>query len=140
MGGIMYLLGIIGVIVIYPYIRCFFKRLNCFIKVKRFCKNKNYALVGTHCFWIFGRKNDNVCDFYVETKEDVYAVKLFAMLRRRTMLIFREDRTYFIRKFLGLYGQVLYVNPSKNMIAVYLGADRLKDFDILFEQLSTYLN
>ena len=40
----------------------------------------------------------------------------------------------------GLYGQVLYVNPSKNMIAVYLGADRLKDFNILFEQLSTYLN
>ena len=39
----------------------------------------------------------------------------------------------------GLYGQVLYVNPSKNMIAVYLGADRLKDFSILFEQLSTYL-
>ena len=39
----------------------------------------------------------------------------------------------------GLYGQVLYVNPSKNMIAVYLGADRLKDFDILFEQLSTHL-
>ena len=40
----------------------------------------------------------------------------------------------------GLYGQVLYVNPSKNMIAVYLGVDRLKDFDILIEQLSTYLN
>ncbi|MBR6631532.1 MAG: serine hydrolase [Alistipes sp.] len=40
----------------------------------------------------------------------------------------------------GLYGQVLYVNPSKNMIAVFLGADRLKDFDILFDQLSTYLN
>lgn len=40
----------------------------------------------------------------------------------------------------GLYGQVLYVNPSKNMIAVYLGADRFKDFDILFEQLSIYLD
>ena len=40
----------------------------------------------------------------------------------------------------GLYGQVLYVNPEKNMIAVFLGADRLKDFNILFEQLSTYLN
>jgi CubicO group peptidase (beta-lactamase class C family) len=40
----------------------------------------------------------------------------------------------------GLYGQVLYVNPSKNMIAVYLGADRIKDFDIPFEQLSSYLN
>lgn len=40
----------------------------------------------------------------------------------------------------GLYGQVLYVNPSKNMIAVFLGADRLKDFNILFDQLSTYLS
>ena len=39
----------------------------------------------------------------------------------------------------GLYGQVLYVNPSKNMVAVYLGADRLKDFSILVDQLSHYL-
>lgn len=39
----------------------------------------------------------------------------------------------------GLYGQVLYVNPSKNMTAVYLGADRLKDFTILFDELSAYL-
>ena len=40
----------------------------------------------------------------------------------------------------GLYGQVLYVNPKKNMIAVFLGADRLKDFTLLFDELSTYLN
>ena len=40
----------------------------------------------------------------------------------------------------GLYGQVLYVNPNKNMIAVFLGADRLKDFNILFDQLSIYLD
>ena len=40
----------------------------------------------------------------------------------------------------GLYGQVLYVNSSKNMIAVYLGADRLKEFSILFDQLSIYLD
>lgn len=40
----------------------------------------------------------------------------------------------------GLYGQVLYVNPEKNMIAIYLGADRLKDFNLLYDQLSTYLN
>lgn len=40
----------------------------------------------------------------------------------------------------GLYGQVLYVNPEKNMIAVFLGADRLKDFTLLFDELSTFLN
>ena len=39
----------------------------------------------------------------------------------------------------GLYGQVLYVNPGKNMIAVFLGADRLEDFTILFDKLSTKL-
>lgn len=39
----------------------------------------------------------------------------------------------------GLYGQVLYVNPEKNMIGVFLGADRIKDFDILFDQLSVSL-
>lgn len=40
----------------------------------------------------------------------------------------------------GLYGQVLYVNPEKNMIAVFLGADRIKDFTLLFDELSTYFN
>ena len=40
----------------------------------------------------------------------------------------------------GLYGQVLYVNPKKNMIAVFLGADRIKDFTLLFDELSTFLN
>lgn len=39
----------------------------------------------------------------------------------------------------GLYGQVLYVNPEKNMIGVFLGADRVKDFNILFDQLSVEL-
>lgn len=39
----------------------------------------------------------------------------------------------------GLYGQVLYVNPEKNMIGIFLGADRVKDFDILFDQLSVSL-
>lgn len=40
----------------------------------------------------------------------------------------------------GLYGQVLYVNPEKNMVAVFLGADRLKDFTVLFDQVGSYLD
>ena len=39
----------------------------------------------------------------------------------------------------GLYGQVLYINPEKNMIAVFLGADRLEDFQILFDKISVKL-
>ena len=40
----------------------------------------------------------------------------------------------------GLYGQVLYVNPEKDMVAVFLGADRLKDFTVLFDQVSGYFD
>lgn len=40
----------------------------------------------------------------------------------------------------GLYGQVMYVNPEKNMVAIFLGADRIKDFTLLFDELSTYFN
>ena len=40
----------------------------------------------------------------------------------------------------GLYGQVLYINPEKNMIAVFLGADRLEDFQILFDKISVNLD
>lgn len=35
----------------------------------------------------------------------------------------------------GLYGQVLYVNPQKNIIAVYLGGDRIEDFYNIFDRL-----
>ncbi len=33
----------------------------------------------------------------------------------------------------GLYGQVLYINPEKRLIGVFLGADRLKDFTLVFD-------
>lgn len=102
---LLYLFGVIALIVVYPYIRCFFKRLNCFIRLKHFCKKRNYKLEGTNSFWLFGSKHNRKCDFYIETKDEVYAVKLFAMLRRTSMLIFREGGTYFIRRFLG----VLYI-------------------------------
>ncbi len=35
----------------------------------------------------------------------------------------------------GLYGQVLYVNPRKNIIAVFLGEDRFEDFQNIVEKV-----
>ena len=102
MESLFYLGGMIALILVYPYLRCFWKRLLCFVKVKRFCKKMNYNLYGTHCFWFLGSKYNRACDFYVETPDEVYAVKLFAVLRRTSMLIFREEGTYFFRRFLGV--------------------------------------
>lgn len=39
----------------------------------------------------------------------------------------------------GLYGQVLYVNPRKNMIGVYLGSDRTEDYQRIFDRISDSL-
>ncbi len=35
----------------------------------------------------------------------------------------------------GLYGQLLYVNPKRNIIAVFLGADRIEDFQKVVERI-----
>ena len=37
----------------------------------------------------------------------------------------------------GLYGQILYVNPERNFIGVFLGADRLKEFNLVFDAIAT---
>ncbi len=127
MTGLYFLLGIVAWVVIYPYIRCFFKRLKCFFKVKRFCKKREYKLYGTHCLWFLGRKQDRTCDFYIETKETVYAVKLFAMLRRKSMLILREDGNYFIRKFAGVLWIPFFWNDKLKTIPSYAFRYKYKD-------------
>lgn len=102
MGSLFYLGGVITLIVVYPYIRCFWKRLFCSFKVKSFCKKRNYSLHRTHPLWFLGSKYDRVCDFYIETSDEVYAVKLFSVMRRTSMLIFREEGSYFYRRFVGV--------------------------------------
>lgn len=119
MEGLFYLGGVIALIVVYPYIRCLWKRLLCFFKVKRFCKRMNYNLYGTHCLWFLGSKHDRACDFYIETREEVYAVKLFAVLRRTSMLIFREDGTYFLRRFMGVLWIPFYWNKKLKPLIGY---------------------
>lgn len=39
----------------------------------------------------------------------------------------------------GLYGQVLYVNPRKNLIGIYLGSDRIEDYHRIFDRISDFL-
>ncbi len=39
----------------------------------------------------------------------------------------------------GLYGQVLYINPRRNIIGVFLGADRFEDFQYVVEKVMNVL-
>lgn len=94
------------------YIRYFFKRLSCMFKIKRMCRNKSFKIHAVNPFWFLGNKYSHKCDLYIETPNEVFAIKLFGMLRRRSVLIFKENGEYIVRKFIALsaYGSVIQ-NP-----------------------------
>ena len=96
------LFGIITFLVLFPYIRYFFKRLFCTYKIKQVCRKKGYILHKTHLFWFCGRKNAPKCDLYIETANSVFAVKFFGMPNRLSILIFKENGEYFIRRYIVL--------------------------------------
>ena len=102
MGVLMCVVGIGIVCFCFPYIRCFLKRLSLLSKIKNACREKGYRLQGTHLFWFLGGKSGKRCDCTIETAEEVIAIKLFGMPRRRRVLVFTEKREYFTRILVGM--------------------------------------
>ena len=102
MGVLMCVVGIGIVCFCFPYIRCFLKRLSLLSKIKNACREKGYRLQGTHPFWFLGGKSGKRCDCTIETAEEVIAIKLFGMPRRRRVLVFTEKREYFTRILVGM--------------------------------------
>jgi len=102
MGVLLWIVGIGMVCFCFPYIRCFFKRLNLLFKIKRVCKAKGYLFCGTHGLWVLGGKLGKKCDCYIETTEELFAIKLFGMPRRRRVLVFTEKKEYFTRILVGM--------------------------------------
>ena len=52
--------------------------------------------------WLHTQARQN-CDFYIETKNEVFAVKLFCVLKRfSNTLIFTDESEYFIRDFTAI--------------------------------------
>lgn len=96
------LIGIVAVIALFPYICFLFKRLICMGKIKCVCRNKGYTLHATHSLWFLGSKNKNKCDLYIETANEVFAIKFFGMPNRLSILILKENGDYFIRKYIVL--------------------------------------
>ena len=96
------LAGIIALMIVCPYIRCFFKRLSLKKQIEAVCKKRAFKLIKTHPQWYFGVKNANKCDFYVETPNQVFSIKLFAVPRRRTTLVITECGEYFVRRYIAV--------------------------------------
>ena len=103
LGDIMEFLLIIitvtAVIILWPYVRIFLKRLEMATEISKCCKKNGYKLIKNHSLWIFGSKNGNKCDFYVETPNNVYSVKLWGMPNYKTKLCFTQDGKYYVKGY-----------------------------------------
>lgn len=93
--------AIIALFWLYPYLRIFLKRLSMQRKLHRICHKKGFTLIPTHRFWLFGRKLGKQCDFYIETTETIFAVKLFGMKKRGQILFFGQNNDFIVRSFIG---------------------------------------
>jgi len=100
------LAAIAAVIFLAPRVRWLVKRLVLVGRMKRVCKKQRFSLHGTHALWFLGIRDARRCDVYIETPTQVYAVKLFGTGRRRAVLVFKENGTYFVRHFIALISYV----------------------------------
>lgn len=101
--GWLYIFGIAAVLLFLPYVRIFAKRVLLVFKIQKCLKTGGAKLVPTHRLWMFGCKRTPRCDFYIETKDTVYAVKLFATGRRLSTLLFQSDGKYTTRNEFAIF-------------------------------------
>lgn len=99
----LYIFGIVAALLLIPYLRIFVKRILLIAKTRKCVKKSGARLVPAHSLWMFGRRRAKRCDFYIETKRTVYAVKLFSTKRRLSTLLFRNDGKYVIRNEFAIF-------------------------------------
>ena len=92
-------LAVVFVIALCPYVRMLCKRISMAAALTRCCKKNNYNLIKNSILWFLGGKNGSKCDFYVETPNNVYAVKLWGMRGYNTKLCFTKDGKYYIKGY-----------------------------------------
>ena len=105
------LVGIVVLVLLFPLIRCLFKRVVCATKIKRMCQRKNFVTHPTHPLWFLGSKKAKNCDLYIETPTQMFSIKLFGAPRRLSILTIKENGNYFFRSYIILvsYGAGFHV-------------------------------
>ena len=92
-----------------PYVRVLFKRIALYFRMRALCRQRGMTFIPSHPLWFLAPNSSVGADFYIETRDSVLAVKLFAVRGFRTSLILDENGTYRIRHYLGFRS----VTPDK---------------------------
>ena len=93
------LTGAVALVLLLPYVRCLFNRLVCRRRIGRLCQERGYRLTARHRLWFFGRRRAGGHDLVIATEATVFAIKLFGMPRRASVLVLKEGGKYLIRRF-----------------------------------------
>lgn len=103
------LLIIIGLIIAWAYVRCFFKRLTCLVKIRRACRKHGLTMTVKHPFWFLGSRYARRCDLIIRGARDTFAVKLFGCLWPLKTLILRAYGEYIFRAHAAFLTAILDV-------------------------------
>lgn len=94
---IYFVLIVIGLIIAWAFVRCFFKRLGCMLGITRMCRKHGFRLTVKHPLWFLGSRYARRCDCLIQTPAGVYGVKFFGCLWPLKSLILREHGEYCFR-------------------------------------------
>ena len=104
MGWYVLLIAILLMVVL-PGCRWLFSRLVMGSRIISLCKEKGYALHKKKG-WLFGCRYGKRADFAVETKKDVFAVKLWGVPQRLATLLLHPEGKYSLRRVFSMLLQV----------------------------------
>lgn len=93
------LIAIVGLIILWAYVRCFFKRLRCLVMLRLTCRRLGFAVRVKHPLWFLGSRYARRYDLAIRTPQGTFAVKLFGCLWPLKVLILREYGEYIFRGF-----------------------------------------
>lgn len=95
----LYTAAVVAIIAAIPFIRFYLKRSVMAYRLKRACEKNGYSLVKTSKSGFLGNRGGRDSDFFIETQNEIFAVKLFASIRKNTKIIITRNRRYIIRKY-----------------------------------------
>lgn len=95
-----YLVFLILPFVLYPFLRFFLKRLCFFFKIKKVCKRKKIVF-HKRLFSFFSNYKSTNADFFIETENDIFIVKLIGVFFKHNIINF-IDETHLSVKVSGI--------------------------------------
>ena len=96
MGYVILLLAVLF-LCLYPYFRCFIKRIALIITIKRVCNKSGFVFAPTHKAWLFGNIKSGKCDFCVVTANKVFRVKLASSISDKHFYCFKDSDSYLFK-------------------------------------------